>query len=203
MQQDKEKEPQRHPNATHIGPDDARQAALKDFRKSVGGERSSRGRKADSGVYTGRNSDTDADTDQEDLPMPRRLQPMLDVNVDVGHVFPALDEDVANVLQPKRPTLMSIFLNQKWEGAAVSYGDQNESYISDRLARRFSVEMVDKKIFATWTFDAKLGKTHHTEFHVIPDDDHDIILGKMSEDEEFNRCQVASSSTKPAATNGM
>ncbi|KAF8857580.1 hypothetical protein BDZ45DRAFT_429474 [Acephala macrosclerotiorum] len=172
----------RHSRARLLRPRNVTPSSSRKVRNGAGEQRSSADRKVDSGVYMGGvYHDSDTDGDQEDAPVPQQPRPTLDGNNN-----------------PKRPTLMSIFLNQKWEGAAVSYCHEDESYISNRIVRRFSVEVVDKKIPATWTFDPKMGKTHHTQFIMIDDNDHDIILGKMSGDEEFNRGQGVTSSSSPS-----
>ncbi|CZR51279.1 uncharacterized protein PAC_01154 [Phialocephala subalpina] len=172
----------RQSRARLLQPRDMTPSSSRKVRTGADEQRSSTDRKIDSGVYMDEvYQDSDTDADQEEVPVPRQPQPTLDGNNN-----------------PKRPTLMSIFLNQKWEGAAVSYCHEDESYISNRIVRRFSVEVVDKKIHATWTFDPKLGKTHHTQFIVIDDNDHDVIFGKLSEDEEFNRGQGVASSANSA-----
>lgn len=81
---------------------------------------------------------------------------------------------------------MSVCLNGIWEGAALEYCREDESFISPRWVQRHSLEMVDGQIRLTWKF-AGDDKTHLTQFILLENLEPDFMLGVKSSDELFNR----------------
>lgn len=99
-----------------------------------------------------------------------------------GSFQPTVDE-TAN---EERCCFMSVCLNGRWEGTALEYCHEDESFISLRWAQRHSLEMEDGHIRLTWKFDG-VDKTHFTHFILLENLEPDFMLGVGSADEVFNR----------------
>jgi hypothetical protein len=91
---------------------------------------------------------------------------------------------------------MSICINGRWEGAALEYCREEESFISLRWAQRHHLEMVDGQVRLTWKFN-HLDKTYVTQFILLENLDPDFMLGVMSSDEVFNRDNGTSANKSP------
>lgn len=81
---------------------------------------------------------------------------------------------------------MSVCLNGIWQGAALEYCREDESFISPRWAQRHNLELTDGQIRLTWKFDGD-DKTHLTQFILLNNLEPDFMLGVKSADELFNR----------------
>lgn len=93
---------------------------------------------------------------------------------------------VIETINEERFTFMSVGLNGTWEGAALEYCREDESFISPHWVQRHNLELTDGQILLTWKFDSD-DKTHYTRFILLENLKSDFILGVKCCDESFNR----------------
>ena len=116
------------------------------------------------------------------------FRPTVIETINVSNPFaPVSSLPIADVSsQDERFTFMSVCLNGKWEGAALEYCREDESFINPRWVQRHNLELADGVIRLTWKFDGD-DKTHFTQFILLENLEPDFMLGVKSSDESFNR----------------
>src|SRR6187402_1152181 len=78
---------------------------------------------------------------------------------------------------------MTVFLENKWDGAVGEYCNDDLSFVSGRTVRRHKLKLVDGNILLTWIHD---GISHRTRFFPSEHSGPDFYLGIKCLDETFN-----------------
>src|SRR5271169_2373424 len=85
---------------------------------------------------------------------------------------------------------MSIWLasNGRWEGAALGYCQEAESFVNEKIIERYRLDKDIKagRIKLTWRLCDEQ-ESHVTQFIVHKGLNYDFMLGTRCRDEEFNR----------------